>query len=84
MYCETGAEMCVMSCPGGNCKLHCDGAKCKRDCFGGGCERSGAGEEVGSKDKPTVTPKGHSPGVVCVNLFLLLTAMAYVISAYEF
>ena len=51
MKCMKGAEMCEMSCPGGNCKMLCDGDKCKRSCSGGGCESSGSGEEV-----PTVPP----------------------------
>ena len=78
MYCDKGAEMCVMSCPGGNCKLHCDGTWCKRDCYGaGGCERTGSGKEV-------KTSNGNAPGAVSVTLPLLLAWMAYLLSAHGF
>ena len=82
MYCETGAEMCTMSCPGGNCKLHCDGSWCKRDCFGGGCKRTGRGKEVVTKDDPPITkkpPKGDAPRVISVALSLLLPLMVYLL-----
>ena len=85
MYCETGADMCVMSCPGGNCKLQCDGTSCKRDCSGGGCEKTGSGREVvAPTSKPPARPKGSGVGAVAVNLPLLLFAIACLISACDF
>lgn len=85
MYCETGADMCVMSCPGGNCKMRCDGTSCKRDCSGGGCEMTGSGKEiVVPAAKPPAPPKGSGVGAVAVNLSLLLSVIACLISAFEF
>ena len=88
MYCETGSEMCIMSCPGGNCKLHCDGSKCKRDCSGGGCELSGTGVEV-EKPKPPVKPppvkpKGTASGVMPVALSLFVPVIANILTVYEY
>ena len=79
--------MCIMSCPGGNCRLHCDGTKCKRECAGGGCDISGSGQEV-TTPRPTYTeapkPSGNAPGTMSAALALFVPGIAYILSVYEY
>ena len=81
MYCESSAEMCMMSCPGGNCKMQCNGNWCKRDCFGGGCEKTGSGKEVPSSDKPASTRPPPPTGTGALDMVsVLVLAISAVVS----